>query len=575
MKKINEGDFKNLYNKLKFAITFRILAFSLIVLSYVILNYKDIIRYSFVIYFFTFIVIFITILYYIILFFLKKKENYKFLLLFGFFQLSLDFAVISILIILSSGLNDKFIFLYYLLILIAGFIFLKSGVLIYGIASSLAIGLSADLHYYFDIGSHYYFLYNPDKLLFITSTNILGVLIFTWLFYRFSGELGNLSNKIIEKDEFIKKSQNFNRELFNSFSQGIIVTDENFNVVFINEAAVRIVNLDSERNFKNKTGILFDFDVKITDIFENFPLNLFLKKEKIDGIRFEINHKNTVLGFAVTEPSGDVHKIGNYILLFKDITYIKELEAESRINESLKTAGKFAGWLAHEIRNPLSAINTSAYVLDSGYSDIQGADHKRLINIIKTESERLNNLVTDFLGLIKVKSTGAAAANGNFENFNLYRLINEIILKYAGGTEVRIHNSVGKEEKMYSEKNRIIQIFSNLIQNAVQSVEISISNSIKKNNKIGIVRIGAKKEQKTEEKNLISITVADNGEGMDDFILRNAFKPLFTTKENGFGLGLSIVYSITESLGGEVSIVSRKSVGTLIIINIPLMPVNN
>ena len=566
MKKINEGDFKNLYNKLKFAITFRVLAFSLIVLSYVLLNYKDIIRYSVFIYFFTAFVISITIIYYVILFFFRKKDNYKFLVFFGFFQLSLDFIVISLIIILSSGLNDKFIFLYYLLILIAGFIFLKSGVLIYGIASSLAIGVSADLHYYFDIGSHYYFLYNPDKLLFVTSTNILGVLIFTWVFYRFSGELGNLSNKIIEKDEFIKKSQNFNRELFNSFSQGIIVVDENFNIVFINEAAVKIVNLDSERNFKNKTGILFDFDLKITDIFENFPVNAFLKKEKKNGNRFEINHKNTVLGFAVTEHSVNESRVGNYILLFKDITYIKELEMESRINESLKTAGKFAGWLAHEIRNPLSAINTSAYVLDSGYSSIKESDHKRLINIIKTESERLNSLVTDFLGLIKTKST---AANRNSENFNLYQLINEIILKYTGGTEVKIHNSVGKEERIYLDKNRIIQIFSNLIQNAVQSVEMSTSYLIKENKKKGIVRIGAKKEKKTEEKNIISITVADNGEGMDDFTLRNAFKPLFSTKENGFGLGLSIVYSVTESLGGNVNIVSRKSVGTLIKIDIP------
>jgi nitrogen fixation/metabolism regulation signal transduction histidine kinase len=409
-------------------------------------------------------------------------------------------------------------------------------------------------------------LYNPDKLLFVTSTNILGVLIFTWVFYRFSGELGNLSNKIIEKDEFIKKSQNFNRELFNSFSQGIIVVDENFNIVFINEAAVKIVNLDSERNFKNKTGILFDFDLKITDIFENFPVNAFLKKEKKNGNRFEINHKNTVLGFAVTEHSVNESRVGNYILLFKDITYIKELEMESRINESLKTAGKFAGWLAHEIRNPLSAINTSAYVLDSGYSSIKESDHKRLINIIKTESDRLNNLVTDFLGLIKTKST---AANRNSENFNLYQLINEIILKYTGGTEVKIHNSVGKEERIYLDKNRIIQIFSNLIQNAVQSVEMSTSYLIKENKKKGIVRIGAKKEKKTEEKNIISITVADNGEGMDDFTLRNAFKPLFSTKENGFGLGLSIVYSVTESLGGNVNIVSRKSVGTLIKIDIP------
>jgi Signal transduction histidine kinase len=56
---------------------------------------------------------------------------------------------------------------------------------------------------------------------------------------------------------------------------------------------------------------------------------------------------------------------------------------------------------------------------------------------------------------------------------------------------------------------------------------------------------------------------------MDDFTRKNAFKPLFTTKENGFGLGLSIVHSITESLGGEASIISRAGRGTLIRINIP------
>ena len=571
MKKNNEGDCKNLYNKLKFAITFRALAFSLIVLTYVLLKYQDITRYYIFIFFFTAFAIFITILYYAILFFLVKKDNYKFLVFFGYFQLSLDFIVITLIVIIGSSSNDKFIFLYYLLILIAGFIFLKSGVLIYGTASSLAIGISADLHYYFEIGSHY-FLYNPDKLLLITSSNILGVLIFTWMLYRFSYEFNGLSIKIIEKDEFIKKSQNFNRELFNSFSQGIIVADDNFNIIFINEAALKIFNFNTERNFNNKTGVVNNSNIKVTDVFENFPVGFFLKKENRGERRFELNHKNMLLGFDVTELAEEERSIGNYILLFKDITYIKELEMESRINESLKTAGKFAGWLAHEIRNPLSAINTSAYVLDSGYSDIKESDRKRLINIIKIESERLNNLVADFLGSIKSKST---AASGNSENFNLYQLINEIILKYASGTEVKIHNSVGKEEKIYSEKNRIIQMFSNLIQNAVQSVEISLSNSKKGSKKIGIVRIGLKKENKTNEKNIISITVADNGEGMDDFTLRNASKPLFTTKENGFGLGLSIVYSIAESFGGCVSMVSRKSIGTLIKIDMPIKLAGN
>jgi His Kinase A (phosphoacceptor) domain. len=86
-------------------------------------------------------------------------------------------------------------------------------------------------------------------------------------------------------------------------------------------------------------------------------------------------------------------------LLFRDITYIKQLELESKINEGLATAGKLAGWLAHEIRNPLSAINTSIYVLSSENMDCKEGDYARLIGIIATEVRKLDNLVSDFLGL--------------------------------------------------------------------------------------------------------------------------------------------------------------------------------
>ena len=568
MKNGNDGGYKDLYNKLKFAITFRVLAFSLIILAYVLLNFKNIIHYSIFIYIFTALIIFLSILYSALLLYSKKNRSYKFLVYSGFFQLSLDFFIISFIVIFNGGLNDKFIFLYYLLILTAGFIFLKLGVVIYGTASALAIGLSADLQYYFNIGNHYYFLYNPDRLLFLTSTNILVVLIFSWLFYRFSGELGILSNKIIEKEEFIKKSQNFNRKLFNSFSQGIIVVDDDSNIVFLNDAAVRTLNPNLEPDFKNKTGIPYNFDIKISDIFENFPAKGFEGKEKAENAakRFELNHKNMILGFAVTGLAGNDRQIGSYILSFEDITYIKELELESRINEGLKTAGKFAGWLAHEIRNPLSAINTSVYVLDSSSADIKGDDYRRLINIIKYETGRLNNLVTDFLGFIKVKSK---PGNGNLENFNLFRFTDESVLKYANGTPVKIHNSVDKMEQIFSEKARVGQVISNLIQNAIYSVELKLSKSGNKAKNTGIVRISAKKIKNAADKNFISLSVADNGEGMDEFTVKNACKPLFSTKENGFGLGLSIVYSIAESLGGEVSIISKKNVGTLIKINMP------
>jgi signal transduction histidine kinase len=569
MKNYNKGGYKDLYNKIKFTVTFRILVFSIIILTYIIINFNGIIHYAVFIYAYIATAIFLTSLYWAVLFYLKNKSSYKWIFYFGLIQLFADFAVISSIVLFNGGLDDKFIFLYYLLILVSGFIFLKSGVMISGIASAIAIGLSSDLQYYFDIGRHLYFLYNPDKLLFLTSTNILGVLIFSWLLYRFSGELGILSAKIIEKEEFIKESQNFNRELFNSFSQGVIVIGENYEIIFLNAAAAVMLNLNSiNKEFMDKSGILHKFKVKISDIFENFPVNVLEEKNEAGSLRrFELNHKDAVLGFALTELKSGEYYAGGSILLFRDITYLKQLELESKINEGLATAGKLAGWLAHEIRNPLAAINTSVYVLSSENVDCRENDYKRLIDIITTEVHKLDNLVNDFLGFVKVKSR--TIGGGNFEKINLFLFAQALISGYAVNN-AKIHNSINKNVEIFSEKSRIAQVISNIIQNALQSIEIKLSAQENKKTESGIIRLGSRKIKNAGGRDYISISVSDNGSGMDDFTQKNAFKPLFTTKENGTGLGLSIVYSIMESLGGKTQIISRAGKGTLIKISIPL-----
>ncbi len=574
--------YKDLYEKIKFTVIFRILAFSLIILAYVLINFKDINRHSIFIYVSISIASFITFIYSTLLIFFRKKENDRFLVYFGFLQLLVDFIFISAVIVFNGGINGKFIFLYYLLILIAGFIFLRLGVMIFGISSALALGLSADLQYYSNIGYHYYFFYNPDKLLLLTSVNILGVLIFSWLLYHFSGELGMLSDKMVERDEFIRKSQNFNRELFNSFSQGIMVLDDKINVIFLNNEAINMLNLSRyDAYFRNKTGILYKFNIKLSDIIENFPIEIFGEKGKLDNAtagniankdkdsleRFELKHKDSILGFALTKLKNAENKTGGFILLFRDITYIKQLELESKINERLTTAGKLAGWLAHEIRNPLSAINTSIYILSSENIDSKENDYKKLIGIIQSEAGRLDNLVNDFLGFVKVKPRNDRFRD-NFENINLFLLAEELIRPYAGAY-VKIHNGIEKNAVALSEKSRIRQVLANIIQNAVQSVEKKFFDGKSRITGTGIIRISSKKILKTGNKNYVSISVSDNGEGMDDFTKKNAFKPLFTTKENGSGLGLSIVYSIIESMGGETAIISSKGKGTLIKINLP------
>ncbi len=589
MKKDNKKAYKGLYDKIKFTIIFRLLAFPTIILAYVLINFRYINHYKFFVYFLIAFIIFLSITYSLALLYFKKKENLSYLIYLGFIQLFIDFILISVVVLFNGGLDGKFIFLYYLLVLISGFIFLRKGVMIFGVASAVAIGISADMQYYFNIGRHAYFLSSPDKLLFLTSLNILGVLIFSWLLYHFSGELDILSGRIVERDEFIRKSQNFNRELFNSFSQGIIVLGECGKIIFMNKAAIQMLEPDSEnRAFRDKAGILYNFNMKITDIFENFPLgathemhkNRTTTETKNDRgenalKRFELKYKDMILGFSETKLENKEYKTGKFIFLFRDITYIKQLEMESKINEGLATAGKLAGWLAHEIRNPLAALNTSAYVLNTENISFGGSDYKKLTGIIKIEAQRLDNLVNDFLGFVKVKSKNVSGS-ANFENFNLFLLAEDLIRGFMDSianccsekAEIKIHNSINKKINVFSEKSRVRHVLLNVMQNAVQSTKKTILAG-KKEFRTGIIRLGSKVVEKTGNKRYVSISVSDNGEGMDDFTLKNAFKPLFTTKKDGFGLGLSLVYSITESLNGEIEAISRVNRGTLIRISIP------
>lgn len=585
-------DYEKIYEKLKFIIIFRPLAFSVIILAYIFIRFNNIYIYKNFIYFLIIAVICLSFLYFGILQYFKKRENLKLLEYFGFIQLFIDFTLIFIIVLFNGGLNSRLIFLYYLLVLIGGFIFLRLGALVFSVASSIAIGLLADLQYYFNFRHHLFFLSNPDKLLFLTSINILGVLIFGSLLYHFSGGIRILSKKIIERDEFIKNSQNFSRELINSFSQGVIVLDNNHIIVFMNKAATQILNLDHfNQIFLNKAGVLFNFNLGIRDILDNFPtIILNGGNEKYDNTRhenknsepkrFEIKHQGKILGFAYTEFVNCEGFPGKFMLLFRDITFIKQVEMESKINEGLMTAGRFAGWLAHEVRNPLFAINTSANILNSQNLDCNSEDYKKLMGIIKTEALRLDNLVNDFLGFAKIKSKNISCNKDSYENFNLFTMVNDLISQFHDEPQaainrssknnsndkikINIYNRINPNTAIFSEKYRIRQVFVNILQNAIQSIQ---KNGIK--NKAGLIRFGSKIIKNGDGEKRLLVCLADNGEGMDDFTLKNVFKPLFTTKENGFGLGLSIVHSILENLDGKIKIESRINKGTLIKISLP------
>ena len=580
-----EGD--NIYEKLKFIIVFRFTAISLAVLAYLLILIKhnsSLFIYNEVeIFIFLFITLLFTVLYSIINYYIRKKKKERYFGLFGSIQLIFDFILISAFVILNGGLESNLIFLYYLLVLIAGFIFLGAGIIFFTVASSLTIGFIADLQFYFNVPGHYYYLYNPDKLLFALSLNIFGLLIFGWILYKFSKNIKYLSNKVIEIDEVMKNAAIFNKELINSFTQGVIVLNDKNDIVFVNKSGMDLVETGIfKESHVGKAGTFYYFNLSIDDIFKDFPLNIF-EDEKINNVRFEVKYNGSIIGFSYSKFKENSNS-GWHILLFRDISYVKELELDAKINEGLIATGKLAGWLAHEIRNPLSAINTSIDILNSenrkfaGDVKISGDDFNKLTEIIKAETIRLESLVKDFLGFVNTKTKtfniNIIDNSVNFEYFNLYDFSEYIISQFKSSEDYNIVNRIDSKINIFFEKYRLQQIFVNIIENAAASIKSKYKNC--GNNKRGKIRISSIEIsgdfliEQNKVDNCLIVKFYDNGEGIGEDIIKNIFKPLFTTKKNGTGLGLSIVKSILDNFNGNISIKSKKNKGTLINIKLPL-----
>lgn len=224
-----------------------------------------------------------------------------------------------------------------------------------------------------------------------------------------------------------------------------------------------------------------------------------------------------------------------------------ELRLKIAEKERLAVIGEMASVLAHEIRNPLGSIKGFAqYLMEEG-AEVNGQGSrmaKEYLDVIVSESKRLEALTEDLLMYAKpveVKS----------EDFNMLELINEVVKAMQDSKDVDIKVSVPSGLKIKSDRDKLKQIFMNILQNAVDA---------------GSKVIDIKAEFVNDK---MTILISDDGCGMSHEMKENAFKPFFTTKTKGTGLGLAIVDKLTKAIGGEIELESEPQKGTVFKIVIP------
>ncbi len=248
----------------------------------------------------------------------------------------------------------------------------------------------------------------------------------------------------------------------------------------------------------------------------------------------------------------DEHGETNILLVARDLTRLRRLEAQLQQRERYSMMGEVAGGLAHEIRNPLNAVSTIVQQLRTDFHTTEHQqEYDELLEIVYREVRRISDSVQSFLQTVR-------PAPLHPEWFPVAELLRTIEHEFLG--EARERNVVfrvvpGSAGDVYWDRNQMHQVLMNLVRNALEAVDTG-----------GSVEIDS---TRTEDEG-VEIRVSDDGEGIPPEVRPRLFDLYFTTKPGGTGIGLSLVQRIVSDHGGTVEIEDRPGGGAAFCIRMPV-----
>jgi two-component system NtrC family sensor kinase len=364
----------------------------------------------------------------------------------------------------------------------------------------------------------------------------------------------SISNIIAKTNYFLEivKLRDLIYRTIEAVNIGIVVLDRNFNIEILNNFARKFTNFENANHNLFEVFPFFDSTkVYLEDV-------LYTKKE------FEIKIKDQALNriFEVKAfPISSEEALNGLVIVFEDVTEKEEMENQIIQSEKLAVIGRLAAGISHEIKNPLAIINQNAFMVKRRIqklcSNVENIDNiLESIERIERNVIRATDIIERLLNFSKPYYTKA-------EKVNLREVVEEAI-KLAILQAQKSNISFSKklvDAYVKGDKNALIQLFINLILNAIEAIE----------NK-GKITIKITPLKRTEN---VRVVIKDTGKGIPEDILDKIFEPFFTTKEKGTGLGLAVSYRILQDHGGKILVNSKEGEGTEFILTFPLFNEEN
>jgi len=498
--------------------------------------------------------------------FLNRTKNVQ---KFAFIQHIVDVFLITLLIYLTGGIESFFVIAYIFSIISGSIILYKKGAYFIASISSIAYGAFLDLEYYGlihpmynSLSSGYY--YSGSYVLYRIFVYVLAFFVVAFLSSHLAEELRRKRHELIQKQDDYEKLEAFNRDIVQSLDSGLLTIDSHGEITSFNKTAQKILGLNSKEMEQGHIQRLFpDIDEALFSMAENSPkANTY---ERYETTFVDKTGKTLFLGFSISPLRDNNDQVTGKTFIFQDITKFKEMEDQIKRSDRMATIGEFAAGIAHEIRNPLTSLSGSIQVLKEEL-ELKGAN-RHLMDIILRESERLNNLITDFLLF-------AQPPRINKEKLDIGQVIDETLQLFENSPghnrAIKIVKELKRKIVLLGEPHQLKQLFWNLFINAAQimpnggelRVNLETVNADRTSNRLK----GAKKGETIP---FAKISVSDTGDGIKPGEKEKIFEPFFTTKEGGTGLGLAIVHRIVENHDGFISVNSQRNKGTTFDIFLP------
>jgi two-component system, NtrC family, sensor histidine kinase PilS len=457
-------------------------------------------------------------------------------------QVLADLAMVTLVVQLTGGIESSLNFLYPLVIVVAAMLLPRGWAYLSAALAFISFAAVLELSFYGAIpsysGSH-------PKL------KALQVVIFVNLFAYFAIAYlaGLLMTKLRQVDVQLKNAsgalenlQALHENIVQSMSGGVITTGPEGRITLVNRAAQHLLEI-SDDGLSGRS---------VADLFQD-PLPSFGARGGAE-VRY-----TTAKGFRKTfrvmvsalNDRGDA----GFVYTFDDLTEVRRLEREVRMQDRLAAVGRLAAAIAHEIRNPLTSIAGSVSMLSD--APALSPEERHLLQIVIRESDRLNNIITDFLAYSRGKQY-------RFERVNLIPLLEDTLTLIehrliAEDANIRVERRFqAKEAWALADGDKIKQVFWNFSENAVRAMQIQ-----KTGGKLTVSLVGRDSDWE--------LNFADTGPGIHPQQTEKIFEPFQSNFEGGTGLGLAIVYQIVQAHEGKVWARSELGKGTSFVLRLRRM----